>query len=207
MVMAVQSGNFAEGYKLFASAVPFPRIICEICEAPCEKACLRHKLGGSVRMREIEKACVAFGFKKSLINKAFLPKKSERVAIAGANLSGLTAAYYLRRKGYSADVYGQHDGLLDADLAVLTDLGVHIIQGGLSMQENNYDAIFLADGRTVPNDEYTLQVSGKVFAGNSSCSAIHALADGKRAVSSIERYLQGVSLTAAREKPRADSSP
>ena len=53
---------------------------------------------------KLEKACLdwAEDFKETIVA---LPEKDKRIAIAGAGLSGLTAAFDLAKKGYSVDVF------------------------------------------------------------------------------------------------------
>ena|SRR5579859_947947 len=92
-------------------------------------------------------------------------------------------------------------------------------QAGLDHLRDEHEAVFVAVGAaTTDSFGLALDASGRlaldpvtyatsragVFAGGGLCrapgalSAVHSMADGRRAAVSIDRYLQGVSLTAAR---------
>ena len=81
----------------------------------------------------------------------------------------------------------------------------------LHMLSSQWDGLFLsaaaaqALGVAAP-DEQTLQVSEKIFAGRSrpgEAQVIWEMDEGKRAAISLDRYMQGVSLTAGREQESA----
>ena len=220
MINAVRSGDFAGAYKLFSAVVPFPRIIAATCPRVCEGVCARASLGGALQIRALECACVKYGYKKSVLNKAFLPKRNEKIAVVGGGLSGLTAAYYLRRKGLHVDVYEKSDKLggklkdllpqetIDDDISILFELDVNTLYNeevkDVSEIESKYDAIYCATGTfdfSIESD--TFYVRDNLFAGGSGrteeYSSIVSLSDGKRAATSIERQLQQVSKSFGRE--------
>jgi Fe-S oxidoreductase len=116
-------------------------VISRCCDAPCEEACVRAQRGGSIRIRDLERAALAYG-EEPAKPATMRRQKPGRVAVVGAGMCGLSAAYELARKGYSvtvfeaADVAGGHardaaDVLpaaeLAADVAKVVEAGAVIV--------------------------------------------------------------------------------
>ena len=58
MCEALAKGDPDEALKLLRKSVPFPEILCRICDEPCGCACLRGERGAPVRIRMLERAAV-----------------------------------------------------------------------------------------------------------------------------------------------------
>ncbi|MEL7567191.1 MAG: pyridine nucleotide-disulfide oxidoreductase/dicluster-binding protein [Dehalobacterium sp.] len=107
MIQEIAAGNYSSALKIFSPKVYFPRIIGRICDHPCEKQCLRKNIDESIAVSLLEKACVEYGsFEKNIWKKPF-QKKTQRIAIIGGGLSGLSAAVFLSGKGYLVSVFEQ----------------------------------------------------------------------------------------------------
>ena len=244
MLEKAKAGDFAGACALYARTVPFPAILGRICDHPCEAVCRRSEAGGAIRIAALERACVENAY-SSIRRAPQTSRKPKRIAIAGAGLSGLTAAFDLAMKGLAVTVfeaaarpldrlhrdYGAPlpASAMDADIAALTKLGVTIRCGervtadsgpsGLEALIAGYDAVLLASG-PAPEFASTLRLTAeghieidpatratshpKVFGGGvhgvagNSYSPIGSASDGRRAAASIDRFLQGASLTASR---------
>ncbi len=95
-------GKTGEARKLLERHLPLPGILARICDHPCEDACLRRDLGGSVALHGLELACMrAAGSRERTLP---LPPKRFRMAVVGAGLAGLAAAWDLARKAYPVTV-------------------------------------------------------------------------------------------------------
>ena len=101
--------DFAAARQVFERAVPFPHVIARCCDAPCETACVRGQAGGSVRIRDLERAAMAYGPAATARAQPGRRSRPGRVAVVGAGLSGLTAALELARKGYDVTVFEARD--------------------------------------------------------------------------------------------------
>lgn len=97
MMAAAAAGAFDEGLRLLSVRAPFPGLLARVCDEPCRGECPRASLGGSVRVRDVEAACVAHGV-TSPVRRT--PARRGRVAVVGGGLSGSTAALDLALKGY-----------------------------------------------------------------------------------------------------------
>jgi outer membrane protein assembly factor BamB len=81
--------------------IAFPSVLGRICPAPCEGACHRKGIDAPVSI------CALKGFAGDNGNRTFAPSPARqgRVAIVGAGIAGLSAAYYLRLKGISCELF------------------------------------------------------------------------------------------------------
>lgn len=228
----IEKSDFKKAYKIMAKKVPFMRIIGNICDHPCENACVRSKLGGSINIHELERAVVKLGFSS---NKRVIPipKNGKKVAVVGAGISGVTAAFDLDRKGYEVTVYEKSDKIggrlwnfqgeqlsketIEEELKVINKGNIKInlnhpvdsieIDKILDM----YDAVYIGTGsweKDLNIDMETFQVEDTpLFAGgriaNKNDSVIFSISSGRRAVVSIDRYIQRISLTVSRENEGA----
>ena len=102
-------GKQGEARKVLERHVPLPGIIARICDHPCENACLRQDLGGSIAMHGLELSCMLAV--DSQIRLLPLPPKKFRMAVMGAGLAGLAAAWDLSRKAYPVTIF--HAGAPD----------------------------------------------------------------------------------------------
>lgn len=93
----------AEARKVLERHLPLPGIVARICDHPCENVCLRLDLGGSLAIHGLELACVTEAEQHGRLLP--MPRKRFRVAVLGAGLAGLAAAYDLSRKGYPVTVF------------------------------------------------------------------------------------------------------
>jgi len=222
-------GDFQGGAAILARYVPFPRIIAHVCDRPCEGSCRRVPIDAPVQIHALERACIdnATSFPAPRRPTAL----RFRVAVLGAGLSGLTAAVELARKGYRVVIFetaARPGGrllelpagvlpaeALDADLRVLEMLGIELRCASpvaIESLTTEYDAIYLATGTATKEplaiDPATLVTADpRIFAGGGlrrrgePYSPIASIADGRHAAVSIDRLLQGASLTANREPP------
>jgi Fe-S oxidoreductase len=243
MLAKVKAGDFAGACAIYARFVALPAVLGRICDHPCEAVCRRAEAGGAIRVAAVERACVEAAY-ESIRRAPQQARKAKRVAVVGAGISGLTAAFDLAMKGCAVTVFEaeprplsrlarDYSGALppaaiDADVAALTRLGVafryeaRVVGGagslGLETLIEGYDAVLLALGASsaapfagalgvtaqghVEVDPATRAASrAKVFGGgvhDAPYSPIGAAADGRRAGASIDRLLQGASLTANR---------
>lgn len=233
-------GNFAAGYQILKKSLPFPAIVCRICDQPCRKVCLRDQ---AIAIADLERACVDFGVEMDEKPSTVVNKRKQRVAIVGGGLCGLTAAFDLTRKRYTVVLYeagGVLGGrirslpesqlprsVIESDLNTLTKMGIEIhlnapvsatMEGGrinLDQLRRENDAVFIATGHVSSFDPVQAGLGAidpatratslnDVFAAldvdqtREEISSIRAMSEGRIAATSIDRFIQRVSLTASR---------
>ncbi len=221
---ALAGGNPDEALRILRKSVPFPEILCRICDEPCRPTCLRGERGDQVRIRMLERAAVEFG--REAPSRRPMVRKKQRILVAGGGLAGLTAAKELGRKGYAVTLLVPEDrvggellglpgailpaNVLEEAVASLPET-VTVRTGARAELPPNaeWDAAFLADPRFVADaagDVLTLLTAiPGVFAPpeRAALSPVTRLSWGKRAAISIDRFLQNASLSASRERETA----
>jgi NADPH-dependent glutamate synthase beta subunit-like oxidoreductase/2,4-dienoyl-CoA reductase-like NADH-dependent reductase (Old Yellow Enzyme family) len=115
MLMASR-GQIEEAYRYIKQYIPFPGVIGRVCPHPCEEECNRGKLDDPIAINNVKRFAAdhvmengltgQFAYLKpqSLPEKLPITKK-EKVAVVGAGPAGLTAAYFLIKKGYAVTVF------------------------------------------------------------------------------------------------------
>lgn len=239
-IRQVRQGEWDAARKVLIRTMPFAGILGRVCDHPCEAECKRREAGDAIAIGALERACVqASSFTQKV---QVLPSRSQSVAVAGGELSSLTVAWDLARKGYKIDLYATEDRLgmrlrdlpesllpeqvIDEEIGLLDKLGVRVHLNQPSDEQlmedlgKDFDAVYVGLDALIRGslghsteeswlaaiDEKT-RVSGRegVFAGGAwktegRRSFIRDVAEGRSAGTSIDRFLQKVSLTAAREK-------
>jgi len=167
----------------------FPEFTGRVCPAPCEGSCTLGIIDPPVTIKNIEVSIVERGFEEGWIVPV-MPrvKTGKRVAVVGSGPAGLSAAAQLNRAGHSVTVFEREDlpgGLLmygipnmklDKRQVVLRRIKLMEAEGitfacnteigGAAFPaerlRNEFDAVVLATGATVPRD---LPVEGRDLKG------------------------------------------
>ncbi len=106
-IALLRVGKFEEALALVRQDNPFPGVSGLACPRPCERACTRRHIDHAVHIRALKH--FLFEHERRTKGGPQIPQpqsdRQEKVAIVGAGPAGLTAAYFLRGKGYRVDVY------------------------------------------------------------------------------------------------------
>jgi NADPH-dependent glutamate synthase beta subunit-like oxidoreductase/NAD-dependent dihydropyrimidine dehydrogenase PreA subunit len=169
-VSLIAQGDYDQALQVASEPNPFPAICGRVCTAPCEAVCRRGEFDAPIAIRDLKRFASDHGKPKP---RALLrPAKTygEKVAIVGAGPTGLSAAYYLSRRGYRVTVidampvaggmmsigipeYRLPREELQRDIEAITGLGVTIVLDtavgrdiALDDLQRDYDAVLLAVG-------------------------------------------------------------
>lgn len=106
-------GNYLEAYKVIQSENPLPLACGRICNHLCETLCNRVKIDEPIAIKNIKR----YVTDKLMENDTDFPvpeiekENNIKVAVVGSGPSGLSCAFYLRKKGYSVTVFEASDRL------------------------------------------------------------------------------------------------
>jgi len=164
----IGEGKPAEALAVIREKIPFPAVCGLVCFHPCEAKCRRGQLEEAIAIRMLKGYAAAHdnGLWKENIRTA--PVTGKRVAIVGAGPAGLTAGYYLARRGHSVTVlealpepggmmrvgipdYRLPKDILKSEIKEIEDAGVEIrtstrVESIDELFKEGYNAVFLATG-------------------------------------------------------------
>lgn len=177
----IREGRCAEAVAVIRERVPFPHSLGYVCTHYCERGCKHKGLDSPVAIRDLKRYAVEHDteqlWKK---NGVHLPPTGKKVAVVGAGPCGLTAAYYLAKKGHDvtvlerlpvaggmlatgipayrlprADVQREVDEILAAGVKLQTGADVKDVR---ALKDQGYDAVLVAvgaaAGKVIPLEGY-----------------------------------------------------
>ncbi len=169
-VQLIGQGKYTEAVRLIMERLPLPGVLGRVCPHPCESRCRRAEVDAPVAIRDLKR------FAADRVDLAALPppeieERAQRVAVVGSGPAGLTAAYYLRRRGYAVTIFEALDRLggmlrvgipdyrlppelLDREIAFVLRTGIEVAAGRRlgrdfsleSLKADGFDAVLLAIG-------------------------------------------------------------
>ncbi len=166
-VRLVSQGKFDKALAVIREKIPFPLVCGYVCPKPCETACVAGKLGESVGIKELKRFAAQHGQDKQ--SPPTPPYSDKHVAIVGSGPAGLTAAYFLAKKGHHVTLFekerrpggmlwlGIPNFILPKDILrkeidyILRFEGIELklnkpINTVTQLLQDDYDAVFVASG-------------------------------------------------------------
>jgi heterodisulfide reductase subunit A len=103
-VQLTGQGKYREAIQLIMERLPLPGVLGRVCPHPCETKCRRAEIDSPVAIREL-KRFVADQVSLESLPQPDISERQEKIAVVGSGPAGLTAAYYLRLKGYQVTIF------------------------------------------------------------------------------------------------------
>jgi heterodisulfide reductase subunit A len=180
-IQLIAQERYVEALQLILERLPLPGVLGRVCPRPCESQCRRAEVDEPLAIRDLKR----FAADRVPLEQLPLPtirERAERVAVVGSGPAGLTAAYYLRRKGFQITLFEAADVLggmlrlgipdyrlppevLDREIAHILRLGIEVRTGQRlgrdftleDLRRQGFGAIFLGIGAQQP---LTLSIPG-----------------------------------------------
>lgn len=169
-VQLIGQGKYKEAVQLIMEKLPLPGVLGRVCPHPCEDQCRRQENDQAIAIRELKR------FAADRVDPAEWPlpeiaDRPEKIAVVGSGPAGLTAAYYLRLKGYQVTIfealsklggmlrvgipdYRLPPKILDREIDYILGMGIEVkteqklgreftLEG---LEEQGFNAVFVAIG-------------------------------------------------------------
>jgi heterodisulfide reductase subunit A len=179
-VSLVHSGRYEDAFRLHMEDAPLPGVLGRACYAPCESQCTHGRLPsssgglGTVGIRAVKRFMADYYYARhpEPEYRAPAPRNGKLVAVVGSGPAGLSAAYFLAKRGYAVTIleaapqaggmlrygippYRLPRPVLERDLLNIRALGVEFRMGEAvssvaELKANGYSAAFVAVGTMEP---------------------------------------------------------
>ncbi len=173
-ISLIRQGEFAKAFNLVLEDAPLVGTLGRACYAPCQAECTREEVGNAPHIKLLKRFVADWYYARHPEPEYGPPEKKQdkKVAVVGSGPAGLSAAYFLARKGYpvtvfeagpeaggmlrsSLPVYRLPKDVVDRDIRNVTALGVEIrtdarITSLSLLKEQGFDAVFVSVGAPSP---------------------------------------------------------
>lgn len=162
-------GEYGDAVSVLREKLTFPHALGYVCTHVCETGCKRSHVNDAVSIRELKRFAVENDVESNWKSKIRRSESTgKKVAVVGGGPAGMTAAYYLAKKGAAVTVFERQSlagGMLsygipkyrlpqeivDNEISILKEVGIDVrvnahIASLNDLKESDYDAVLIAVG-------------------------------------------------------------
>lgn len=169
-VRLIAEGRYQDAIEVIRETVPLPYTLGCVCPHPCEGACRRGEVNEAISIRALKKFVAERDNGRWREKLQILPDTGKKVAVIGAGPAGLTAAWFIRKKGHAVTVFEALEKgggtmrmgipeyrlprhVLDQEIKDIENIGVEFryntpVESLEDLFNQGFDAIFLGIGTT-----------------------------------------------------------
>lgn len=105
-VALVGEGRYKEALEVLREDLPLPGALSRVCVHPCEKACRRGTIDEPIAICHLKRVAFDKAHEEGIPPlKETSHQYSEKIAIIGSGPAGLSAGYFLAKKGYRSTIF------------------------------------------------------------------------------------------------------
>ncbi len=204
MLRYVAAGDVDAAACIAQRDLVFPETLGRICSAPCERVCRRAQYDAPIAIRNTHAAFT------NRFPQQEIPVSGKAVAVVGAGLAGLSAAYVLARLGHACRVFEKQGRACESLRALPTDtLPPEILDGeiesiralGVAVEfdsEVTPEALLNLHDAVIVACDMAVEPNLRIVAAEEVPMYVRAVANGKRAAQHVDALLRGQPATTAR---------
>ncbi|MFA9463057.1 MAG: FAD-dependent oxidoreductase [Velocimicrobium sp.] len=164
----IKEGEYEKAIAVIREKLPFPETLGSICNHVCESECKRNELGEPLSICKLKKKAAANDTDEWKKKRKQAEPTNKKAAIIGAGPAGLTAAYYLAKKGHEVTVFEANekaggqcrygipsyrlpDAVLDREINDILEIGIKLelgtkLDNPQTLLEQGYDTVLISIG-------------------------------------------------------------
>lgn len=218
MMREIYDGDFDKAAFTVTNGLVFPWTLGYVCPAPCENPCRRKSYDETMQIRMLHRNAAEKAHRDNPELLECPPDTGKQVAVIGGGLTGMSAAWVVRKSGHACTIYEKDERaggkwrdvteeelpmeVLDAEIDWIARLGVDFqynseVGAAVSIDDilAKYDGVIIACSGVTAS-------GGHVFVAKEHKLAVRAVGNGKISAQWLNRYLKSID---TKDKPFFES--